>query len=306
MAADLEVSYDNCRLCPRMCGVRRSEGRMGLCGMDGKLRVARAALHMWEEPCISGTAGSGTVFFSGCTLRCIFCQNYKIAAGAYGKEITADRLSEIFIELQQKGAANINLVTPTHYMPHIADALAAAKNRPDTPLTIPVVYNTSGYERVESLRLLDGLVDIYLPDFKYMDSTLAARCSKAPDYPARAKEAIKEMVRQTGPPVFFENGMMKSGVIVRHLLLPGQLMDSKHIVRYLYESYGDTIYISLMNQYTPLPQVAHIPELNCTVRKKSYEKLIDYAIGLGVTNAFIQEGETAKESFIPPFDTEGL
>ena len=301
----MTAAYDSCRLCPRMCGADRSRGQTGFCGMDGKLRVARAALHMWEEPCISGTAGSGTVFFSGCTLRCIFCQNYEIAAGAYGMEITDKRLAEIFIELQQKGAANINLVTPTHYMPHIVRALKMAKTA-DEPLKIPVVYNTGGYECVESLRVLDGLVDIYMPDFKYMDSTLAARYSKAPDYPARAGEALKEMVRQTGASVFFENGMMKSGVIVRHLMLPGQLMDSKHIVRYLYETYGDSIYMSLMSQYTPLAQVAHIPELNRTVKRKSYEKLIDYAIDLGVTNAFIQEGEAAKESFIPPFNGEGI
>lgn len=301
----MTAAYDSCRLCPRMCGADRSRGQTGFCGMDGKLRVARAALHMWEEPCISGTAGSGTVFFSGCTLRCIFCQNYEIAAGAYGMEITDKRLAEIFIELQQKGAANINLVTPTHYMPHIVRALKMAKTA-DEPLKIPVVYNTGGYECVERLRELDGLVDIYMPDFKYMDSILAARYSKAPDYPARAGEALKEMVRQTGAPVFFENGMMKSGVIVRHLMLPGQLMDSKHIVRYLYETYGDSIYISLMSQYTPLAQVAHIPELNLTVKRKSYEKLIDYAIDLGVTNAFIQEGEAAKESFIPPFNGEGI
>ncbi len=300
------AAYDECRLCPRMCGAHRSEGKKGFCGMDGKLMLARAALHMWEEPCISGMCGSGTVFFTGCTLRCVFCQNYDIAAGTYGCEVSVSRLSEIFIELQQKGAANINLVTPSHYVPHIVKALEQAKQSADMPLTIPVVYNTSGYERVETLRMLDGLVDIYLPDFKYMDNTLAEAYSRAKDYPKVASDALAEMVRQRGKAVFFENGMMKSGVIVRHLMLPGQLMDSKHIVKYLYETYGDDIYISLMNQYTPLAQVAHIPELNCRVKKKSYNKLVDYALSLGVVNAFIQEGSTAEESFIPPFDGEGL
>lgn len=274
--------------------------------MGGGIYAARAALHMWEEPCISGTSGSGTVFFSGCTLRCIYCQNYEIAAGARGQSISASRLAKIFIELQQKGAANINLVTPTHFVPYIIEALDTAKSGSGQKLQIPVVYNTSGYEKTETLKLLDGYVDIYLPDFKYMDKALAGRYSKAEDYPERAKEALAEMVRQTGKPRFFDSGMMAGGVIVRHLMLPGQLMDSKHIVKYLYETYGDKIYISLMNQYTPLRNVRDIPELNRTVRKKSYDKLIDYALSLGVVNAFIQEGPTAKESFIPPFDGEGL
>lgn len=305
-AAYKMTAYDECRLCPRMCGVHRSAGQTGFCGMDGTLKLARAALHLWEEPCISGDCGSGTVFFTGCTMRCVFCQNHEIAEGAYGCEVSVTRLSEIFIELQQKGAANINLVTPSHYVPHIVEALKKAKQSPAMPLTIPVVYNTSGYERVETLRMLDGLVDIYLPDFKYMDATLAEAYSHAKDYPQIAAAALAEMVRQRGKPVFFENGMMQSGIIVRHLMLPGQLMDSKHIVKYLYETYGNDIYISLMNQYTPLAHVAHIPELNCHVKKKSYHKLVDYALSLGVTNAFIQEGMTAKESFIPAFDGEGL
>lgn len=296
----------DCRLCPRNCGADRLNGKTGFCGMGGGIYAARAALHMWEEPCISGTSGSGTVFFSGCTLRCIYCQNYEIAAGARGQPISASRLAKIFIELQQKGAANINLVTPTHFVPYIIEALDTAKSGNGQKLQIPVVYNTSGYEKTETLKLLDGYIDIYLPDFKYMDKTLAGRYSKAEDYPDRAKEALAEMVRQTGKPRFFDNGMMAGGVIVRHLMLPGQLMDSKHIVKYLYETYGDKIYISLMNQYTPLRNVRDIPELNRTVRKKSYDKLIDYALSLGVVNAFIQEGPTAKESFIPPFDGEGL
>ena len=256
-----------------------------------------------EEPCISGSRGSGTVFFSGCTLRCVFCQNYKIASGSYGETISTKRLAAIFLELQQQGAANINLVTPTHFLPQIIEALDYVKH---DHLHIPVVYNTSGYENTESLKMLEGYVDIYLPDFKYMDAGLAGKYSNAPDYPETAKAALAEMVRQTGSPVFSEDGMMKKGVIVRHLMLPGQLMDSKHVVKYLYETYGDRIFMSLMNQYTPLEQVKNIPELNRTVKKQSYKKLIDYALALGVSQAFIQEGETAKESFIPDFECQGI
>lgn len=207
------------------------------------------------------------------------------------------------MELQQQGAANINLVTPTHFQPQIIEALDDVRGG---RLHIPVVYNTSGYENIESLKMLEGYVDIYLPDFKYMDAGLAGKYSKAPDYPETAKAALAEMVRQTGKPVFAADGMMKSGVIVRHLMLPGQLMDSKHIVKYLYETYGDMIYMSLMNQYTPLEQVKNIPELNRTVKKQSYRKLIDYALSLGVSQAFIQEGGTAKESFIPDFKCQGI
>lgn len=296
-------SMNHCMLCPRLCGADRENGRTGYCRMTSSLKVARAALHMWEEPCISGPRGSGTVFFSGCTLRCIYCQNYEIAAGAAGKDITVGRLAEIFLELQEKGAANINLVTPTHYIPGITAALDISKKQ---GLKLPVVYNTSGYERVESLKALEGYVNIYLPDFKYMSSELAAKYSKAPDYPEAAKAALKEMVRQAGRAVFSGDGMMQSGVIVRHMLLPGQLLDSKRIIRYLYETYHDRIYISIMSQYTPLEQVKDIPELNCRVKKKAYDRLVDYAVGLGITKAFIQEGAAADESFIPPFNAEGV
>ena len=295
-----------CRLCPRGCGVDRSAAT-GFCGMPDRVTIARAALHMWEEPCISGNAGSGTVFFSGCTLRCVFCQNYSISTMRQGTEITVDRLAEIFLELQDMGAWNINLVTPTHYVPQIIRALDTAKGR---GLSLPVVYNTSGYERVETLRMLDGYVDIYLPDFKYVDRGLAGKYSGAPDYFEIASAALAEMVRQVPETVFREpeealSAQMLRGVIVRHLLLPGCLMDSKRVVRYLYETYGDRIYMSLMNQYTPLPQVAeHFPELNCKVKRKSYDKLVDYALDLGVVNAFIQEGAAARESFIPDFCPE--
>ena len=297
-----------CVLCPRKCEADRTK-KAGFCGETKELRVSRAALHMWEEPCISGKEGSGTVFFTGCTLRCVYCQNYHIANSEVGKVIDVSRLKAIFLELQEKKANNINLVTPTHFVPQIIQALDLAK---EEGLKLPVVYNTSGYERVETLRKLDGYVDIYLPDFKYLDAEHARRYSMAADYPEVAKVAVAEMVRQTTGenrrPEFDARGMMTKGVIVRHLLLPGCLADAKKIVRYLYETYGDRIYMSLMNQYTPLDTLdsEKYPELNRRVRKKEYEKLIDYAIELGVENAFIQEGETATESFIPSFTFEGV
>ena len=301
-----------CNLCPRMCNADRINN-MGFCRMPLDIYAARAALHMWEEPCISGQNGSGAVFFTGCTLRCVFCQNSEIAAGRAGKQITADRLAEIFLELQQQKANNINLVTPTHYVCQIIRAAEKARNN---GLTIPIVYNTSCYERVETLKRLEGIVDIYLPDMKYYDTTYAAKYSNAPDYFDTAAKALEEMVRQTKGAAFadgeqaaklgIEEGMMTRGVIVRHLLLPGLKKDSKKIIKYLYEKYGNDIYISIMNQYTPLEQVKNIPELNRRVTDKEYNEVVDYAIDLGVVNGFIQEGGTAEESFIPQFDFSGI
>lgn len=293
-----------CTLCPRGCGVDR-EVTVGVCGETQKVRAARAALHFWEEPCISGEKGSGTVFFTGCTLRCVYCQNHRISTGDVGKEITIERLAEVFMELKEQGANNINLVTPTHFVPQIISALEIAKER---GMDLPVVYNTSGYESVETLRRLEGYVDVYLPDFKYLDSRHAKRYSKAEDYPEVAKKAIAEMVRQTGAPEFDENGMIKKGVIVRHLLLPGCLNDGKRIVEYLHRTYGNQIYMSLMSQYTPLDTLDRetYPELGKKVSRKSYDWLVDYAISLGVEQAFIQEEDVADESFIPSFRLEGV
>ena len=291
-----------CSLCPRMCNVDR-EVTTGYCGVKDTLRVARAALHFWEEPCISGEEGSGAVFFTGCNLRCVFCQNFQIARAEQGKEITVERLSEIFLELQEQKANNINLVTATHYVPQVVESLKMAKER---GLHIPVVYNCGGYETVETLKLLEGLVDIYLPDFKYVDNNRAKRYSRAEDYPETAKKALEEMVRQQPEAEFDERGIMKKGVIVRHLMLPGGIKDSKAVVKYLYETYGNQIFISLMNQYTPLPHVADYPEIDRKLKKFEYERLVDYAISLGVENGFIQEGETAEESFIPAFTNEGV
>ena len=293
-----------CRLCPRDCRADRENGRRGFCGVAGNnIKCARAALHLWEEPCISGNTGSGAVFFSGCPLRCVYCQNRDIAGADRGLEITEARLAEIFLELEEQGAANINLVTPTHYTPEI---LRAATRAREQGLTLPMVYNCSGYEKVSTLKMLEGIVDIYLTDFKYMDTEAAKAYTHAPDYPEVAKAALAEMVRQTGAAVFDEEGMMKRGVIVRHLLLPNHLKNAKGVVKYVYETYGDRVYLSLMNQYTPLPGMEAYPELNRRVTKREYDRLLDYALSLGVENAFIQEGETAKESFIPAFDCRGV
>ena len=253
---------------------------------------------------ISGTRGSGAVFFTGCNLRCCFCQNREIAIGDSGLEITEERLAEIFLELQEKGAANINLVTPTHYVLQIIEALDLARKE---GLSLPIVYNTSGYEKPETIRMLDGYVDVYLPDFKYMESELAAAYSGAPDYPKYAKAALKEMLHQTGNiQIDKDTGMIQKGVIVRHLVLPGHVKNSKAVIKYLLETYQDQILISIMNQYTPMPQVSGDPLLSRKVTKREYEKVIDYALELGMEDGFIQEGEAAKESFIPEFDCEGV
>lgn len=297
---------EKCTLCPRNCRKDRFHGEIGVCGQTEVIKIARAALHYWEEPCISGEKGSGAIFFSGCALHCVFCQNQEIANGTVGKEISGSRLTEICLELQEKGANNINLVTPGHFVPQIIPAIEQAKKE---GLTLPIVYNTSSYEHVDTLKKLEGIVDIYLPDFKYMSAELSAKYSHAPDYSERAKEAIAEMVRQTGPASFYEKDgqeLMGKGVIVRHLQLPGCMEDSKRIVQYLYETYGENIYISIMNQFTPLKHVERYPELNRKVTEQEYDELVDYAIELGVENGFIQEGDTAEESFIPDFNYEGV
>lgn len=295
----------DCTLCPRECHADRTAGPLGFCGQSDQLMAARAALHFWEEPCLSGTNGSGTVFFSGCNLRCIYCQNHTIAQGQTGKEINIERLSEIFLELQDKKAHNINLVTPTHFVPQIIKALQNAK---DNGLTIPVVYNTSGYEKVETLKRLEGLIDIYLPDMKYHNPAISNRFSKADDYFVKAASALDEMLRQTGKPVFVngEDSLMLKGVIVRHLLLPGCEEDSRYLLHYLHQTYKNDIYVSIMNQYTPMPQAASIPSLNRKISSEEYERIVDYAIRIGIENGFIQEGDTASESFIPAFDCKGI
>lgn len=301
-----DIGISPCNLCPRECMAERDKGQSGYCLMDNRVFLARAALHMWEEPCISGKRGSGTVFFSGCNLRCVYCQNYEIAWGKKGKEVSINRLAEIFLELQDKGAANINLVTPDHFILQVVQAVLRAKGQ---GLAIPIVYNGSGYEKREVIKNLSGIVDIFLIDFKYMDAALAASYSNAPDYPVRAAQALKEMVNLTGALEFDEEGMMKKGVIVRHLLLPGHKKNAKDVIRYVYETYGSQVYISLMSQYTPFNHLKEKPEykeLGRKVTKREYQTVVNYAIELGIENAFIQEGDTAKESFIPEFDGEGV
>lgn len=313
-----------CRLCPRGCAADREKGQTGVCGQTAEIKAARAGLHMWEEPCISGSKGSGTVFFSGCGLQCVFCQNHQIACGNAGKTISIERLSEIFLELQEKGANNINLVTACHFVPQVTEALAlAGKNG----LHLPIVYNSGGYESVETLRMLEGYVDVYLPDLKYRSQERSLKYSHAADYFEKASAAIEEMVRQTGTMEFTdertgtdrldvsayqersaqgESLIMTRGVIVRHLLLPGGLEDAKRVIGYLLERFGEKIFISILNQYTPLPHAAGYPELTEKVGAQEYEELVSYAIGRGIENGFIQEGETAQESFIPEFDGKGL
>lgn len=295
--------YENCLLCPRKCGINRSTGQTGVCGVSSEIKVARAALHYWEEPCISGKRGSGAVFFSGCSLHCVFCQNREISDGKAGKVISKERLSDIFMELADKGANNINLVTPGQYIPDIVWAVNDAKSR---GMKLPIIYNTSGYENVTELKLLEGIVDVYLPDFKYMDSTLSARYSRAKDYPSVAKQVLSEMVRQQ-PDVVIDDatGLIQKGVIVRQLLLPGHVNDAKAVLKYLYDTYHDHVYISMMSQFTPIA-LEDYPEINRTVTKREYERLVNYALEIGITNAFIQEGDVAKDSFIPAFDCEGV
>lgn len=292
-------SMQECVLCNRKCRVDRTQNQhIGYCGMGQDIYVARASLHMWEEPCISGVNGSGTVFFTGCSLKCVYCQNRSIALGSKGFLLSTNDLCDTFLRLQDAGAHNINLVTPTHYVPQIIKALSIAKQK---GLALPIVYNTGSYEQIDTLKMLDGYIDVYMPDLKYKDSIISKKYSNASDYFDMASAAIEEMVRQTGDNVF-DNNLMKKGVIVRHMILPGSTKDSKAVIKYLYEKYADKIYISIMSQYTPLSDMEKYPEINRRITAREYNKVVDYAIELGVSNAFIQDRDVAKESFIPDFD----
>jgi len=296
---------ENCLLCPRACGVNRLAGARGICGMGAEITAARAALHFWEEPCISGTRGSGTVFFSGCSLHCSFCQNEPISRGRAGKIISIERLCEIFFELKAQGAHNINLVTPTHFIPQITSALLMAKEK---GLDLPIVCNCGGYENVEVLRSWDGLIDIYLPDLKFYAETLSKTMCGAPDYFEKASAALLEMFRQTGEAQFDEDGLIQKGMIVRHLMLPGYLFDTRRLLSYLCDTFGNKIYISLMNQYTP-PAKSGAEGSNAPdhpLREDHYEAMVQYLQELGQENAYIQESGTDSESFIPPFDLTGI
>ena len=289
-----------CNFCARRCGIDRSQ-HAGFCGMTETIRIARAGLHFWEEPCISGTKGSGTVFFSGCNLRCVYCQNYEISTGGSGQEISLPRLKEIYSELIAQGAHNINLVTPTHY----TDAVLASL---EDPLPVPVVYNTNGYEDVENLKRLDGKVQIYLPDLKYSDDSLAIRYSNAPGYFAAATRAIREMFRQTGRyRIDEETGLMERGIIIRHLLLPGQVENTKRVIDWVAETFdpGDVLF-SLMRQYIPHGKAEEYPELNRKVTDEEYQAVEDHLFDSGIEDGFVQDEDSASKDFIPSFDGTGV
>ena len=289
---------DKCMLCPRCCSVNRNRGEVGFCKAGNKIKIAKAYLHMWEEPPITGKNGSGTIFFSNCNLKCIYCQNYYIGEEGNGVEISVERFSDVCLDLEKKGATNINLVTPTHYIPLIIEGIKLAKKK---GLKIPIVYNSSGYERVEIIKLLEDVVDVYLPDFKYYSDEFAYKYSLCQDYFKYTSEALEEMVRQKSKCIFDKKGNIISGVIVRHLIIPGREDDSKKILKYLYDKYGNKIYISIMNQYTPV-RVCKYEELNRVVDDKVYDSIINYAWDIGIRNAFTQDGGTQSDSFIPTWD----
>ncbi len=309
------MDLSDCTLCPRSCRVNRLAGRIGYCNVTADLFAARAALYYHEEPVISGSRGSGAVFFAGCNMGCVFCQNYAIAKAMTGTQLSAGRLTEIFLSLQEQGAHNINLITAEHFLPQVIRSLRDAK---DQGLTLPVVYNTGTYERVEAIQALEGLVDVWLPDFKYISPRLSLAYSHTPDYFQYASKALQEMVRQCPEPLFSDGShtldapddaddpLMVRGVLVRHLVLPGSTQDSMDILKYLHDTYGDQIFISIMNQYTPMPQVKDDPDLGRKLSSAEYEKVVDYAISLGITNGFIQEEGTASRRYIPAFDGTGI
>ncbi|ENZ00615.1 hypothetical protein HMPREF1092_02267 [Clostridium thermobutyricum] len=300
---DYYKAFEKCNLCIRRCNIDRTKGKIGACNSSDKITAARAELHFWEEPPISLETGSGTVFFSNCNLKCVFCQNYEISQEHKGIEITTDRLSEIFLELQDKGANNINLVTPTHYVPKIIEAIKKAKAN---GLTLPILYNTNGYDSLETIKMLNGLIDVYLPDFKYFDDKYAIKYSNAKGYKDNVIEILKEMFKQVGKNKFDSNGRMIKGIIVRHLMLPGLLFDSKKVIDCIYSTFGDNVYISIMNQYTPMFKALEYKEISKPLNPKMYDSLISYAAELGITNAFIQDSGSSTTDFVPDFNFQGL
>ena len=297
----LNALYEKCELCPRKCGVNRYV-KTGFCKVYAMPKIGRASLHFWEEPCISGTNGSGTVFFSGCTLRCCYCQNYNLSLGNEGIVTDERQLAKIFLKLQSEGAHNINLVTAEHYAPSVKNAVTEAKK---TGLTIPVILNSSGYVSLNTLELLKEVIDVYLVDFKYTDTGLSKQYSLAEDYPLVAWKALGKMTQLKPSPVFDESGIMQSGVIVRHLCLPEHTEDSKKVIKQVFEKYKDKVVLSIMSQYTPMRECG-FKNLTRKLSDKEYEDVIDFCIGLGIEDAYIQEGEAASESFIPVFDGYGV
>ncbi len=288
-----------CSVCPRNCAVDRKTGK-GICGTNEKIKVARAAPHMWEEPPLSGTNGSGTVFFSGCNLGCVYCQNYQVSHAAFGKEVTDTELMKIFDNLLEKGVHNLNLVTPTHYVPMLAKVLKEYKS------PVPVVYNSSGYEKAETLKMLEGLIDIYLPDIKYFDSAPALKYSGAADYFKYASEAVLEMYRQVGTLEIDKNGLAKKGLIIRHMILPGNISQAVKIFEWVSRNLPEETYISVMRQYTPFGEAKNMPPIARKLSSKEYSLVKQKILLLGFENCFFQSGEAATESFIPNFNLEGV
>ena len=292
----------NCELCPRRCKVNRYE-KFGFCNSSDKLKISLVSLHQWEEPCLTGENGAGTIFFTNCNLKCVYCQNYKISQQNYGVEIEIERLAEIFLEQQSRGAANIELVTPTHFVPQIIESLKIAKSN---GLKLPVVYNSNAYENLETVELLKNYVDIFLPDLKYFYDETAIEYSSAPKYFETAAAAITKMFELVGEIDFDSNGQLKRGLIVRHLILPNHRHESMKIVEWLYKNFGDKIYISLMNQYTPIFKSAQYKKLNRRLTTFEYDSVINFALELGVKNCYMQIGKTASENFVPNFDLSGI
>ncbi|MGN0614851.1 radical SAM protein [Ruminococcus flavefaciens] len=295
------MNYE-CKLCPRECGADRTKEK-GFCGAGDKAVVARASLHKWEEPCISYKNGAGTVFFSGCNLHCCFCQNNKISNELFGKEISDEELGDIFLRLQEMGADNIDLVTPTHFVPNIINALDMVKSK----LSVPVVYNCGGYESVETLKMLDGYIDIYLPDMKYFSSEISAKYSNAPDYFEKSSEAVLEMIKQTGELKFNDEGGLLKGTVIRHMVLPSHRHDSMEIIRWIAENTSpENVLVSIMNQYTPFEFISDkYPELKRRVTKMEYNSVVNLAAELGI-NGFTQQKSSASQEYVPDFDLSGI
>ena len=296
------MMIENCMLCPRRCGVDRRES-VGFCGAGALARIALVSLHHWEEPCLTGDNGAGTVFFSYCNLRCCFCQNHEISHGGKGVEVTDERLAELFLEQQQRGAATLDLVTPTHYVPQIIHALDMARTK---GFRLPVVYNSGAYETVETIESLRDYVDVFLPDLKYIEAASAKEYSQAEDYFPVASAAIRRMVEIAGSLQFDEDGQLRRGVLVRHLVLPGHRHESMRVLDWLWQTFGDTIQISLMNQYTPMHKAAEHKGMNRRLTTFEYESVVNHAVDLGITNCYVQEGQTASEKFVPTFDNRGV
>lgn len=293
----------SCKLCPKNCGIDRLNNELGFCMANKNVKIAKVSLHKWEEPCISGSRGSGTIFFSNCNLKCVFCQNHAISSESFGKEITIERLSDIFLEQQKRGAHNINLVSPIHYIPQIKSSLYIAKSR---GLSLPILFNTNSYANLQSIKSLDGYIDVYLPDLKYFNNKYAVKYSNAPDYFKYASRNIAEMIKQVGKVTFDKNGIIIRGVIIRHLMLPGLLFDSKKIMDYISSNFSNSVYISLMNQYTPMYKVCKFSELNRPLNPDHYSSMIDYCLSIGLRNGFVQDSGTSSENFVPDFNLDGV